>query len=470
MLTQLSPQDASFIYLETPDQPMHVGSIAIYNPETSPDGEFTEERLISLIEERLHLWPTSRKRIVNVPFNLDHPYWIEDENFDIEYHVRQSALPRPGDWKTLNKVCARIFSRPLDLSRPLWEFYLIEGLDNLDGMPANCYAILSKTHHAAIDGASGIHLLELLHDLSPEATKIEPPKQPWRPDPVPSDMELMTRTWGNNMLQPFKMAEVLSQSIPALQRGMQEMASLKPDQYGPVPKTRFNSHISAHRVIGSASFDFELVRTMKKSVPGATVNDVVLSLCGGAIRRYLDSKRELPDDSLVCMAPVNVRSEEDKGNFGNQVSAMFVPIGTDISDPLERLHKVFTSTHKTKAMTKAVGARTLTDYNQFIPAFTAAQAGRLSTQFANVPQPAFNCSITNVPGPQIPLYSLGAKMETMIGLGPITDGMGLIMPISSYCGQLVIGFTSCREMIPDADFFTTCITDSFDELRLATKG
>ncbi len=463
MLQQLSAQDASFVFMESPATPMHVGSLAVYDPSSADAEILSEDHYMRFQRERLHLWAASRRRLVSVPFNADYPYWIEDEDFELDYHVRRIGLPQPGDWAELYKMAARIFERPLDLSKPLWEFYIIEGLDNVEGVPKGSFAILSKTHHAAIDGASGMHLLQLLHDPTPDVQPVPEPETPWRPDTVPHGAELMFRAWTNNFATPFKFLRVWADTSRSLPRMTEAMTNNAQQPYA-VPQTRFNGRVSAHRVIGARHFALDEVRRLRKVVAGATVNDAVLAICAGGIRAYLESKSELPRDSLVAMAPINVRTEDEREALGNRVGAMFLPIGTDVEHPLERLRAIRERTAANKSMTEAGGSRLATDYAQFVPAFTAALAGRMAAQMPN-PQSAFNVSITNVPGPTEPLYSMGARMVTSVGIGPITQGMGLIMPISSYCGQLMIAFTSCTRMIPDPEHFAACLDTAFAAFR-----
>lgn len=471
MLQQLSAQDASFIYQDTPATPMHVASVAILDPSTSPYGPLTLEAVMGFYEERLHLMPTARRRLVNVPFGLDHPYWIEDKGFDLEYHVREVGLPAPQDWQALYTLAARILSRPLDMSRPPWEVYVIHGLDRLEGVPAGCVGLLFKTHHCAIDGASGLEMALALADLAPEMAAVPSPSKPWRADPVPDDGELLLRTWGNVLLRPLQLAEFMAMAAPAAPALPESMRQELP-QATPVPRTRFNAPVSAHRAVGFERFPLDDVRAVKNEVAGATVNDVALTLCGGALRRYLQEKIELPDDSLLAMAPISVRKASAEYGQGNAVSAMFVTIGTHIEDPVERLKHVRDATSAAKQMANAVGADTMLRYNEFMPAAVSNLAQRLTTEFARANQaaPAFNCSITNVPGPQVPLYTMGCRTVTTIGYGPVTHNMGLIMPISSYCGEFTISFTSCRDMIPDPDFFMACIRHSFEETRTAALG
>ena len=475
-MQQLSGLDASFLYLETPNAPMHVGGFAIYDPSTVPGGKtlrFTE--ILKNIERRLHLARAFRQKVVNVPMNLDHPWWVEDASFDIEYHVRHIALPKPGDWRQLCIQAARLHSRPLDLARPLWELYVIEGLDGIDGLPQGSFATLFKIHHAAIDGVTGAEIITALHDLEPEPKSVPKPEKSWKPEADPHPWELLARAGWNAAVRPFGFAELTMRTIPAMARLTTEFSArrLRPERLpGEVPRTRFNGTVSPHRVVEGRAFDLGEIRKIKNRVEDATVNDVVLAICGGALARYLRAKGELSEKPLVAMAPISVRTEEERGKGGNRVSAMAVGLGTHLDDPLERLRSVHQGAVESKALTNAIGARLMTDYSQFIPSATAGVAARLYSRLglANRVQPFFNTVVTNVPGPQMPLYSHGARLVAQYGMGPVGDGVGLIHPVFSYCGQITIAATACREMMPDPGFYAECLQASYDELRDAALG
>lgn len=470
-MQQLSGLDASFIYLETPEAPMHVASICIYDPSTAPSGRVTFKGILAYLQARLHLARAFRQKAVQVPLGLDHPYWVEDGNFDLEYHVRHIALPKPGDWRQLCIQAARLHSRILDLSRPLWEIYVIEGLDNVKGVPPGSFALVQKTHHAAIDGVSGMEMASAIHEQSPEAGSPEGVDD-WAPETAPTSWKMLSTAAVNNTMRPMHFSRVLARTVPGVGR-VQRQVRRQQLQLPAVtaPRTRFNGSVSSHRVVEGRRFSLADVRAAKGAVEGATVNDAVLATVGGALRRYLEDKGELPEESLRAMAPISVRAESEKSAAGNQVSAMLVSLGTDVADPLERLVAVRDSTHQSKEFTNALGARTLTEYSQFIPGGLAALAARTSSRFglANRANPIVNAVVTNVPGPQSPLYFAGARMVTMLGMGPVTDGMALIHPITSYCGELVIGVTSCRDMMPDPGFYGDCIEESFAELVKATS-
>lgn len=473
-MEQLGGQDASFLYFETPATHMHIGSVALYDQSSAPGGQVRFRDLVDNVRKRLHLAKCFRRRVVEVPLQLDHPYWLEDRHFDLEFHVRHIALPPPGDWRQLCRQAARLHSYPLDRSHPLWEMTVISGLKNIQGVAEGAFAVLLKVHHAAIDGASGAALTEVIHDESPRAPRVPLPDQIWVGQPEPSAPELMARTFGNNVLQPFRFAEVLSRTVPAMQRVSASLrnAELVGHAAGRmnVPRTRFNAPVTAHRVVDGRSYPLDSMRRIKRAVDGATINDAVLAVIGGALRRYLQAHDELPDRSLSAMAPINVRSADESAAEGNRVAAMTASLGTEIDDPLERLAAVSDGTRQSKALTDAIGARLMTDYSRFIPAQLASLAARLYTSYGMAERalPAFNCVVTNVPGPQKPLYMSGAKLLRTYGLGPLFDGMGLIFPVFSYDGGITLSFTSCREMLPDPERLAEALDESFHALESAT--
>ncbi|MDQ2763905.1 MAG: wax ester/triacylglycerol synthase family O-acyltransferase, partial [Pseudomonadota bacterium] len=288
-MLQLSGQDASFVYLETPHTPMHIGSVGIYDPSTAQGGFVRFKDVLKFIGERLQGARSFRQRLVRVPFDLDHPYWIEDPEFDIEFHVRHIALPKPGDWRQLCIQVARLHARPMDLNKPLWEFTIVEGLDNVEGLPPGCFALVSKVHHAAIDGMSGVEMSAAVHDLDASMT---PPKEEddWSPEHMPNVADLLMRSYFNSLRQPMKIVETIGRSLPGMakltasvSKGDVSLANTKM-----APKTRFNGKVSAHRVWDAVPFKLADVRGMKEAVPGATVNDVILAVVGGGLRKYLD--------------------------------------------------------------------------------------------------------------------------------------------------------------------------------------
>lgn len=469
-LEQLTGLDASFCYTETATTPMHIGSISIYDPSTAPGGKVRYKDILDFIMAREHLTKTFRRKLKTVPMNFDHPYWVEDKEFDIEYHVRHVALPQPGDWRQLCIQAARIHARPLDMTKPLWEFWVIEGLDNIPNIPKGSYAIISKIHHSAIDGVSGVEIMQAVHTLEAEYTNEHDPIAKRR-DRTPGNLELLARAQFNALTKPFHGLNVARNLVPGAFKYISGVRRGEFHLFGnKVPRTRFNGKVSGHRVVGGQKFELDNIKSIRKKVPGATVNDVILTIVGGAMRKYLNSKDELPLDSLVCMAPVSVRSEDEKSAMGNQVSAMSFAMGTHISDPLERLHFVHEATQGSKAVANAIGARQLSEASKLAPSMVTGVAARLYSRLglANRVRPMFNTVVSNVPGPPVPLYMNGAQLVATYGLGPLFDGLGLFHPVTSYCGDIAVSFTACRKVLPDPDFYADCLWQAYEDLYAST--
>lgn len=472
-MRQLQGMDASFVALETRNSPMHIGSLLIYNPATAPGGFVRFKDILSFFESRMQLSKTMRQRLVKVPFDLDYPYWIEDPDFDLEYHVRHVALPKPGDWRQLCIQAARIFARPLDLSRPPWEFTVVEGLDNIPGVAPGSYAMITKVHHAAIDGMSGVDLMEALHTLVPDAPAPDKPDN-WKPEKVPNPIELLGKSYISALTNPLKQLEVAAKAAPGLANAIKGLAvkDFKVSTEMVAPRCRFNKVISTARVVEGRSVPLADIKSIRALSPGCKVNDVFLAIIGGAMRRYLLDKSDLPAKTLTAMAPISVRSGEEKGDMGNQVAAMIAPLGTHLEDLTERLDFVYSRTTNSKAMSDAVGARNMTEMSKVSPALFMALGAQLYTRLglANRMGPPFSTVVTNVPGPPVPIYSSGAQLESMMGLLCLTDGLGLGHVVQSYCSEATISFTACRKLMPDPDFYAQCIQDSFEEYRdLAAK-
>ena len=469
-MEQLSGLDASFLYLETGNMPMHIGGLAIYDQSTAPGGAVTFKDILRFFEKRLHKARAFRQRLVNVPMSLDYPYWIEDPDFDLEFHVRHIALPKPGDWRQLCIQTARLHARPLDASRPLWEAYVIEGLDNVAGVPAGSFALVTKLHHAAIDGVSGAEISAAIHDMSPEDT-VGAPDEEWQPERFPTAMELLGRTAVTTAKKPFEFGSLMARNASTAWRFGRGLLNKELALTTKVPRTRFNGNVSAHRVFDGRSFSLDETRAIKSRVEGATVNDVMVSICGGALRRYLESKGELPEESLVAMAPVSARPEEMRKAAGNMVSTMSLPVRSDIADPLDRLRAVHGESEQAKKLTRTLGASLGTELAHFLPSTTT---GLMATAYgryglAKRLPPVFNTIITNVPGPNFPLYSMGSRMVASFGLGPVVHGIGLFQPVISYNGQITVSAISCREMMPDPGFYCDCLTETFEDLKKAAK-
>ncbi len=467
---QLSGLDAIFLHAESSRTPMHIGACAIYDPSSAPNGEVRLKDILKFVEDRRHRAKTFCQKLKQVPLDFDRPYWVDDDDFDIEFHIRHIALPQPGDWRQLCIQIARLHARQLDLSKPLWEFTVIEGLDNIPDVPKGSYAIVSKVHHCAIDGASGVQISEAIHSLGPEdEVRSDEPARP-KSRSVGS-IELIARANFNNLVKPFQALMHAGRMAPG---ALKYAAGLTRDDLklfgSTVPRTRFNGTVSGQRVFEGVAFTLDDIKKIRQPMQGVTVNDVMLSVVGGALHKYLQSKNDLPEDSLVAMAPVSVRSTSEKGAMGNEVSALSIAIGTHIADPLDRLRFTHEKAMKSKEISKAVGAREISEVSKLAPAMISGIATRLYSRLglANQLSPMFNTVVTNIPGPPVSLYMAGARMVRSFGLGPVMDSMGLFHAVTSYCGEICIAVTACRDMLPDPAFYAECLQESFDEMLTAS--
>jgi WS/DGAT/MGAT family acyltransferase len=463
-MRQLSEHDAAYIYSDSAHANSNVTLLHIYDQSTAPGGMVRFKHILAHIESRLSRLPVFRQKIQRVPLDLDYPYWIEDENFDIEYHVRHIALPKPGDWRQFCIQSARIHARPLDLQRPLWEMYVIEGLDSFLDLPVGSFAVLLKIHHAAIDVARHNEITALLHDLSPDSPP-PAPAEPWFPEDAPGSLNLLVRAGFNVATFPLRMAQPLARSWTTLKSATRTFVGEFLGRPHEFPLTRFNSEVSPHRVFETRRFAMKDFKAIRGLVPGATVNDVVLAVCAGALRRYLDMQGELPDDSLVAAAPIAVRSE-GAGDGQASFSWVRLELGTDIADPVERLVAIQATSSSSDIMAKAVSARELIDLAEHAPSAAIAATSKMlrsASALLGDWAPLANCAIANVPGPQAPLYLHGARLTYLSAIMPISDGMGLVFSVTSYHDMMIISFTACYEQLPDPQVFAQCLRDSFQE-------
>lgn len=476
MHDKLSGQDAMFLHVDQPHAASHGTMIYIYDQSPLGGKTLGFREIVRHVESRLDASPVLRRRIVQVPFGLGYPFWVDDELFDIDFHVRHFALPKPGDWRQFCILASRIHARALDLARAPWEMYVIEGLDNIEGIPRGSFALLSKIHHAAMDGTAAAELTWALHEVQRAAGGRKPVVELARA--VPSQgvswkfVDTLTRALVDNVTGLGRMAVPLAQVLPRM-TATKVRALLQPGDGADftAPQTRFNADVVASRVWDSVTLDLDDVKKIKCVVAGATINDALLAMIGGAMRRYLQAKDELPERSLITLAPVNTRPEGAKQTAsGNNVSILRFPLGTDIAEPIARLEAVRAATAASKGIQNAIAAKHLTDIQKFAPPATLGLAGRLATLTGSGgkgPVVLHNCLVTNIPGPAVPLYMLGAKLVHWGGVGPVTDGMSLIWNPSSYCGKLFISLTSSPNVVPDPEFLARCLRESFEEMKAA---
>ncbi len=459
----LSGLDSSFLYLEDAHQPMHVGSVLVF------EGSMNFESFRETMASRVHLVPRLKQRLAMVPFGIGKPYWVEDPAFNLDMHLQHVALPSPGSWKELRGLAARIFSVPLDRTRPLWEMTLVEGLDQIPQVPPGSVAMISKVHHAAIDGVSGTDMMGMLLDMTKEPRTFSPPP-PRTVPPVPNELEVLSHTARKIMGKPSEIKRVAGEIAGALRAAakVRDGGVDAPPVPMTAPHTSINRTITGQRIWNTALLELDRVKAIRK-VNGCTLNDVVLAICAGALRRYLDDKGELPDKPLLGMIPISTRGKDEHGEMGNKVSGMLLDLATDVADPLERLNVIKEHTQGGKAFEKSGATRAFVDLWDFIPFGLANRVLRLYSRFrvSEMHNPVFNVVITNVPGPQVDMYMAGHKLLALMGMAPLLDGMGLLITVLSYNGVLSISPTSSPAVMPDLDVFTRNIRESANELEAA---
>ena len=475
-MKQLGNQDAGFIYAESYNTPMHMAGLGIYEQPSSTGGRPDHKPIIHYIQERIHLAPILRQKLFEVPLNIDKPYWVDDPDFDIEFHINHLALPKPGDWRQLCSMISRLNSRPLDFKHPLWEAYIIEGLDKIEAMPKGSFAIFVKVHHALVDGTSGQSIFAALHDLSPDATP-PPPEQALTENFKPDAIDLLSKSLTNNLYSSIEQTRGLLHKAPAMLKSAIKLYRKESDSGGRlrIPKTRFNVSISPHRVFEGTYFSLDDIQWIRNTVKhNCTVNDVMLCIVSGALRRYLLEHNELPAASLCAMLPQNIRDNDDKTIVGNRVGGIFTDLHTDIENPLERLLALQKSTCSAKKTAKELNTAALVQnftggflnpclgkkFNRFL------QSSRLIERLGPF---AANTVITNVPGPDFPLFHAGTKMVNYWGIPPLMDCLGLGHALFSYCGRITLTVTACRDMLPDRQFYIRCCEESFIELMASTR-
>jgi diacylglycerol O-acyltransferase / wax synthase len=480
-MRQLTALDQQFLALEDSRHVGHVGALAILDPSTAPGGKVTLEDLQALIAERLPVVPPFRWRLAEVPFRLDYDYWVDDTDFDLDFHVRELALPPGGTELKLADQVARIFSRPLDRCRPLWEIYLLHGL------PKGRVAVMTKIHHAVIDGMSGNEIQGALLDLSPEGREAPPPlSDPG--DEHPGELEMLARGALGVARYPLRLLGSVPRALPnvgevpslaaipgfraagdvaaGIQRVLGRRGRIIGQKDLTAPRTSFNGRISAHRRFAFGRLSLDEVKQVKNTY-GVTVNDVVVAICAGAVRRWLLEHDELPDGPLAVQIPVSVRTDRQQGTYGNRILLMTAPLCVGEADPIRRLQLTHDALAVMKERHRALPAELLQDANQFIPPAVFSRAARLSFSLSSSSRgrPAWNLVISNVPGPQFPLYMAGARLEANYPISVITDGMGLNITCMSYCGHIDFGLVADREQMPDLWRVMGWLHEALDELR-----
>lgn len=472
-MQKLSGLDSSFLLLETGTTTGHVGGVLIFDETTAPS-PVTLSSLTRLIGERLPLAPLFRRRLVTVPMGLDHPYWVEDPDFDLEFHVRHTAIPSPGTDEQLAALVGWLHSQPLDLRRPLWEMYLITGI------PGNRMAIYGKVHHAAIDGASGAELMAALLDLDPAGREV--PSDNWEPEQLPTDVELLVRAGVSLVRQPWnaiQLAGSLLKTAPELTEVVRPYAddligrvAGRPDADGGVivrapvlpPDSLINGPVTAHRRWAFATVSLDDVKAVKNAY-AVTVNDVVMAMTAGVLRRWFTEHGDLPDGPLVAMVPVSVRTAGERANGGNKISLMLAALPTDVEDPTERLLVSHRATKVAKEQHAAMPTGLVEDVTEFMVPGILGRAARASVSLGILQRAnPSNLIVSNVPGPNVPIYLAGAQMVAYYPVSALPDGQGLNVSVVGYLGGMHFGLLADREMVPDVDEMTGYLRDELDLL------
>ena len=461
-MERLTGLDAAFLYLETPTHHMHVAMTMVLDPTTMPGG-YSFDKIKDFISKRLHLVPPFRRRLVNVPLNWHHPVWVDDPHFDLDYHIRRIGCPAPGGRRELGEMAGQIASSPLDRSRPLWELWVVEGLKQ------DRIGIVTKVHHAAIDGASGAELMVHLFSLEADAPDPEP-APPSEPEKIPNEFELLGYAAASKLRRYMTLPQLIGSTVSSVNRVVQGRRDpLIPVGAAPLtaPRTSWTGPLSTGRTVGFARASLPAVKELKTAY-GCTVNDIVLALCTGTLRHYMIGRDELPDAPLVATCPVSVRPDGET-TIGNQVSAMFTTLPTHIDDVAERVNQIQACTVGAKAEHKAVGADMLQNWAEYAAPNTINLASRLysSLGLAANHRPVHNVIISNVPGPPFPLYYAGAKMIAAYPMGPAMEGVGLNITVFSYQDSIDFGFMADREMVPDVWDLADHVSDALAELQVA---
>jgi diacylglycerol O-acyltransferase len=456
---RLGPQDASFLYLETPNVHQHVGGLAILDPSTAPGGTLTYKDLVRVISSRMHLAPRFRQKVVFPPLSSARPVWIDDSNFDLAFHMRRAALPAPGSRRELIDYVQRVISRPLDRTKPLWELYLIEGMQ--DGLAA----ILTKVHHAMVDGMAAIDLASAIFDFSPEPQVLTPPE--WKARAEPSRMELLVEALKEQVTHPTRgvldLAQRINRSPSRVTQRLGEVLGGLGDLVGRgilAPPSPFNRRPGPNRRFAMVEEPVQTFKDIKRAL-GGTVNDVVLAVVAGGLYRLLRYRREpTRGRSLRAMVPVSVRTRDQKSAMGNRVSSIFVDLPVGPMGGKKRLASIRERTKHLKESNTAVGAEFLMNIGTWAPPTIHAMAARAASRTRVI-----NLVVSNVPGPQIPMYVAGAKLLAQYPIMPIAESMGLSIAATSLAGTMAIGITADWDTLPDIEFLANAMDEAMAELR-----
>jgi WS/DGAT/MGAT family acyltransferase len=467
-LDRLTSTDAGFLHQESASAHMHVGGVLLFE---GPAPAYAD--VLDHVRERLHLVPRYRHKLAIPPAGSGRPLWVDDPNFNLEYHVRHAALPAPGSESQLLEMAARVASQPLDRTKPLWEFWLVEGIEPAPGHDGERFAMISKNHHALVDGVAGIDLATVLLDFAPSPPRLDTSElRPWHPQPEPSAAQLLVASARDGAEAVAGMAALTlegitqpGRSVGILRDAAEGVGEILWELLNPAPQTPLNVPIGPHRrfrVVRQQLADYKAV----KDSLGGTVNDVVLTVVAGALGQWLRSRGVNTDGlDMRALVPVSVRAQDERGSMGNRLTAMRAPLPVYIQDPVARLTVVSRAMDDLKRSKQAVGASTLVAVNEVAPPAVLAQASRL--QFSTR---LFNLLVTNIPGPQVPLYILGHQLQDLFPLAFLPPGHALAVAIMSYDGRVEYGLLGDFDALPDIDVITAGIDEALAELLAATDS
>ena len=466
-LDRLTSTDASFLHQEGPASHMHIGGVLLFEGPPPPFDDYLDH-----VRGRLHLVPRYRQKLATPPFETGRPVWVDDPNFNIEYHVRQTALPSPGTEEQLFLLASRIASQPLDRTKPLWESWMVEGIEPKDGKGEERFALLFKTHHSLVDGVSGVDLATVLFDMNREPTPPQADLEPWRPSPVPSAIDLVfagirgaVNTGAEIATRALAAVSSPTMSVQTVRDAVEGIGEIFWAALNPAPETPLNVEIGPHRrfaVVRQELADYKEV----KNAFGGTVNDVVLTVVSGSLANWLHSRGIRTEGlEMRALVPVSVRTENQRGTLGNQLTVMRGPLPVYISDPVTRLGVVRQAMDGLKESKQALGAATIAAVNNLAPPTMLAQASRL-----NFSTRLFNLIVTNIPGPQFPLYVLGRQLEDLFPLAFLPENHALAIAIMSYNGGIDFGLLGDFDALPDIDLIANGIEDGLQELLAQARG
>jgi WS/DGAT/MGAT family acyltransferase len=453
---RLTGLDASFLHLETPSAHMHVAGVMLFEGSPPDHDELTEA-----ISSRLHLVPRYRQKLAFVPLGQGRPRWVDDPHLNLGYHVRKTALPAPGSEDQLRNLAGRVFSQRLDRDKPLWELWVVEGLDG-----GERFAVLSKTHHALVDGVSGVDIMSVLFDAAPDPAPAAEPAKRWLPRPLPSRSQLLAEALIERATVPAEIVRGVRAALRAPRRiangavgALAGVGAMAWAGVNSAPASPYNVPIGPHRRFTWARMSLADVKAIKNEL-GGTVNDVMLAIVAGALAR--DARRrgfDVRGRELKAMVPVSVRADEARGALGNQVAAMMAPLPVGIEDPVDRFETISASMQHLKQGGQAVGAKVMTDLSGFAPPNIMSQASRVASR-----QRFFNLVVTNVPGPQFPLYLMGREMIEAFPMVPLLDRQAFGVAIMSYNGRISFGLVGDYDVMSDLDQLARDFRASLREL------